>query len=180
MTPIFRPGPGPFALAIAMTGVRLGERFLQIGSGTPSMSAAIASKVGVSGHAAAVDDTTGGAEALEQAAARAGVLVEVQVSASKALPFDADSFDLVVLDRTGMGMDAARGWTPEAWRVSRAGGRVIVAERVAAGVRGLFARPTADDRDAALRLLENSGFRPVRRIAERNGWRFTEGIKPRG
>ena len=76
----FRPGPGPYALAVVMTGVRLGERLLEIGSGTPDLFGALAVKTGLSGHAAGVDDDRQGAAALTQAGAQAGALVEVEVA----------------------------------------------------------------------------------------------------
>jgi ubiquinone/menaquinone biosynthesis C-methylase UbiE len=179
--PIFRPGPGPYALALAMTGVRLGERLLQIGSGTPAMFAALAAKVGMSGRAAAVDEEQAGASALEQAGMKAGVLVETRQTPPGFLPFESDAFDLVVVDRTRMKADAVAAWMPDALRVLRAGGRLIVAEKLAAGgFRALFggavsppAPPTA-----AIDTLTAAGFRPVRTIAERDGWRFTEGMKP--
>ncbi len=179
--PIFRPGPGPYALALAMTGVRLGERLLQIGSGTPAMFAALAAKVGMSGRAAAVDEEQAGASALEQAGTRAGVLVETRQTQVGYLPFESDAFDLIVVDRTKMKADAVAAWMPDALRVLRAGGRLIVAERLSAnGIRALFGgapvSPPAPP-NAAVDTLTAAGFRPVRTIAERDGWRFTEGMK---
>ncbi|MGE5361205.1 MAG: methyltransferase domain-containing protein [Bacteroidales bacterium] len=179
--PIFRPGPGPYALALAMTGVRLGERLLYIGSGTPAMFAALAAKVGVSGRAAAVDEEQAGSSALEQAGTRQGVLVETRQTQLGYLPFESDAFDLIVVDRTRMTTDAAAAWLPDARRVLRAGGRLVVAERLAlGGLRALFggavsppAPPTA-----AIDALTAAGFRPARVIAERDGWRFTEGMRP--
>jgi SAM-dependent methyltransferase len=176
-----RPGPGPYALAIAMTGVRLGERLLEIGSGTPRMFGALAAKVGLSGHAAAVADDAPAAAALKQAGAQAGALVEVEVAPPAALPYDAGAFDLIVLDCTAMAVDKAADWLPEAFRVLRSGGRLIVAERVG-GFRlwGVFEfRSSRGGADAVTRALAMNGFRPVRKIAERDGWRFTEGLKPR-
>ncbi len=178
--PFFRPGPGPYALAIAMTGVRMGERFLGIGSGTPDMFGALAVKVGLSGHAAGVSDESSGAEALKLAGTRAGVLVDVQVAGPATLPYDAESFDVVVVDSTVMPVDKAAAWLPEAYRVLRSGGRLIVAERTG-GFRlwGVFEFGSSDAKasEVATRLLTMNRFRPVRRIAERDGWRFTEGIK---
>ncbi len=179
--PIFRPGPGPYALALAMTGIRLGERFLQIGSGTPNLFGALAAKVGLSGHAAGVAADSAGAEALKEAAAEAGALVEVEVAAPASLPYPAESFDLVVVDSTHMTADQAGGWLAEAFRVLRMGGRLIVAERTGGSRLGtLFGGGSSSDRtDAVARTLGVSGFRPVRKIAERDRWRFTEGLKPR-
>ena len=177
----FRPGPGPYALAIAMTGVRLGERLLGIGSGTPDLFAALAAKTGLSGHAAGVAEDQAGADALNSAAAEAGALVEVEVASPDSLPYPAESFDLAVVDATGAALDKSLKWLADALRVLRTGGRLIVAERTG-GVRlwGVFdvGRSSAPGH-SIVRALEMNGYRPVRKIAERDGWRFTEGLKPR-
>jgi hypothetical protein len=39
-------------------------------------------------------------------------------------------------------------------------------------------RSPRGDAGAATRALETNRFRPVRKIAERDAWRFTEGLKP--
>jgi len=180
--PFFRPGPGPYALVIAMTGARPGERLLEIGSGTPGMFGALAAKVaGLTGQAAAVAADPMAAAALQRGGAQAGALVDVQVASPAALPYDKETFDLIVLDCTAMPIDKGAEWLPEAFRVLRVGGRLIVAERTGA-VRlwGAFEiRPPRGDAAAATRALESHRFHPVRKIAERDGWRFTEGLKPR-
>lgn len=178
--PFFRPGPGPYALALAMTGIRLGERFLHVGSGTPDLFGALATKVGLSGHAAGIAADEAGAESLKQAAARAGALVEVEAAAPSSLPYPPDSFDIVVIDATQGTVDAAGRWLAEAFRVLRMGGRLIVAERTGGSrIGALFAGGSAAEGEAITRTLAASGFRPVRKIAERDRWRFTEGLKPR-
>jgi ubiquinone/menaquinone biosynthesis C-methylase UbiE len=156
-------------LPVTMSGVRMGERALQIGIDEPSLVSAIAAKVGLSGHAAiAVADDAGGA-AGRAAAEKAGVLVDLHVASLNALPFADNSFDVVVLH-------ARSGWLAslddsgrqavlrEVHRVLRAGGRVMAIE--AAGGTAANALPLA-------------GFRAARVLAERDGYRFTEGLKPR-
>ncbi len=183
--PIFRKGPGPHALAVAMAGVRMGERLLAVGGGTPGMFAALAAKVGLTGRACAVAGAEQVAEGLRQAAAREGVLVEVTTAPLPTLPFDADAFDLVLVDATGgmPGLPAGQ-WAAclaEARRVLRVGGRSILVERTArTGLGALFggavpAPPlSAGDAEAAFRT---AGFSPVRTLAEREGLLFVEGLK---
>ncbi len=176
----FRPGPGPYALALAMTGVRIGERLLYIGSGTPGMFGALAAKVGLSGQAAGVADSPSGAEALTKGGAEAGALVDVQVAPGLTVLHDPESFDLIVVDATDSPIDTVAGWLGDAFRVLRQGGRLVVAERTG-GIRlwGVVQVGARGGGDAAIRALEQRGFRPVRKIVERDGWRFTEGLKPR-
>ncbi len=180
--PFFRPGPGPYALALAMTGARPGEHLLHIGAGTPGLFGALAAKVaGLTGEATGVADDAVGADALKLAARKAGALVAVEVAPPSALAFTAESFDLVVLDATATPIDKAARWLAETSRVLRAGGRLIVAERTG-GFRlwGVVEFGTArGGGEAVTRALQLAGFRPVRKIAERDGWRFTEGLKPR-
>ena len=85
------------------------------------------------------------------------------------------------MDATATAIDKSLKWLAEAFRVLRAGGRLIVAERTG-GYRlwGVFElRRSSVSGGAVIRALEINGFRPVRKIAERDGWRFTEGLKPR-
>ena len=185
---IFRKGLGPHALPVAMSGIRMGERLLTIGSGTPGMFAAMAAKVGLSGRACAMVLDEAGAAALGNAAAREGVLAEIDVSPLDRLPFEDAAFDLVVLDATGS-LAALGGaeWEPclrESQRVLRAGGRALLIQRT--GQRGFRtvlagrasstpALPAAD----VLRAFGAAGFRAARELAEREGLRFIEAIKLR-
>jgi SAM-dependent methyltransferase len=187
---IFRGKSDPHALIVAMTGIRMGERLLQIGSADRAMLGALASKVGLSGRAAAVvfdDESRARAEA---SATRAGALVDVVVSADGTIAFEEDDFDLVVVDNSG---DLIGAMTPErrvrtlqeARRVLRPGGRILVVERGERGGLGaLFSRPAASGQFRGLggstTALEAEGFRSVRVVAEREGQRFIEGLKPRG
>jgi ubiquinone/menaquinone biosynthesis C-methylase UbiE len=156
-------------LPVTMSGVRMGERALQIGIDEPSLVSAIAAKVGLSGHAAiAVADDTAGAAA-RAAAEKAGVLVDLHVAPLDALPFTDNSFDVVVLHaRSGWLASLDEGGRQamfrEVHRVLRAGGRVMAIE----GAGG-----TAAD------ALPLAGFRAARVLADRDGYRFAEGLKPR-
>jgi len=184
---IFRKGLGPHALPLAMAGVKLGERVLYVGSGRPGLFAAIAARAGLTGRACAVADGPREADALQRAAVREGVLVEIAVVASGAFPHDAESFDVAVIDGTdgsfgSMNADSRLNRLREVVRVTRGGGRLLVIERVAGGLLTLLggAQAAPDDRAAggAQTALEEAGCRPVRLLAERERFRFTEGIRP--
>jgi ubiquinone/menaquinone biosynthesis C-methylase UbiE len=187
--PIFRKGLGPYALPLAMSGVKLGERLLYLGSGTPGLFAALAYRAGLTGRACALIDDARQADALQHAAAREGVLVEIAAGASGTFPYDAETFDVAVVDSTdgafGAMPAADRAWRlREGSRVVRPGGRLVVVERTSGGLRSLLGgAPAAADASygssgGAKPALEQAGFRPVRLLAERERYRFTEGIKP--
>jgi len=169
-------------LPVAMSGVRMGERALQIGVDDPSLMGAIAAKVGLSGHAAVAVAGERQAERARTAAARAGALVDVQVTALDALPFSRDSFDVVVLHAAGVTdvLDEASGVSMlrETHRVLRSGGRIVVIE--GGPHPGLLARFRAPRRSGAGDVpgaLGAAGFKAARMLAEREGCRFFEGLK---
>jgi len=185
--PIFRKGRGPHALPLAMSGVKLGERLLYVGSGRPRLFAALAAKPGLTGRACAIVTGPAEVEAMQQAAAREGVLADIATGAAGTFPYDNGSFDVAVADSTDGALGAmsqADGVSRlcEIARVLRPGGRLLVVEHARRGIRALLggARVSADYQSAggAKALLETAGFRPVRVLAEREGFRFTEGIKP--
>jgi SAM-dependent methyltransferase len=156
-------------LPVTMSGVRMGERALQIGIDDPSLVGAIAAKVGLSGHAAiALADDAAGATA-RAAAEKAGVLVDLHVAPLHALPLPDAGFDVVVLHaRSGwlaaLDEGARQAILREIHRVLRGGGRLVAIE----GPGGA----TAD-------ALPAAGFRAARVLAERDGYLFAEGLKPR-
>ena len=171
-------------LPITMSGVRMGERALQIGIDDPSLAGAIAAKVGLSGLAAiAVSDERTAATA-RAAAATAGALVDVQVTPLDSLPFSRDSFDAIVLHAaTGalpsLADPAGAAMLREGHRVLRTGGRIVILEGgPRQGIGAWFrARQQPPHSGAAVDALSAAGFRAARQLAERDGYRFTEGLK---
>jgi ubiquinone/menaquinone biosynthesis C-methylase UbiE len=171
-------------IQVAMTGVRMGERVLQIACDDTVLLMGLASKVGLSGTAAlAVSDEAQAARG-RAAAAKAGALLELKVGPIDALAFESGAFDMVVVDDTGgrlAELDANRrdACLREACRVLRPGGRVEIIERVGGGWFGGQARTSSEYAAAggAEAALGRAGFAPVRQLIEKNGFRFVEGLR---
>ena len=173
-----------------MSGVRLGERVLQIGSGDARSIALIAAKTGLTGTAAIVVADDHAAVRIRRAVTDAGALVDLRVVAESGLPFDDASFDAVVIHDVsaiaeGQG-DRPTHWLHECHRLLRSGGRIVTIERgTPVGLRSLFAgRPSPEDRIVRFgdggptsKALRAAGFTTVRDLADREGLRFTEGFK---
>jgi SAM-dependent methyltransferase len=174
-----RGGRSMDPLHVSMTGVKMGERFVMIGCDDSALLSGLASKTGLSGLAAVAafdDDGVGRAKAV---GAKIGALIEAEVIDGKALPFDSDAFDMVVVDDTrgrfaALSADDRLSCLREARRVVRPGGRIEVVEGLGGGMFGRVAR--AADYDAT-KDLGAVGFKPVRVLAERDGFRFVEGLK---
>ncbi len=183
-----RSGPGRDPLPVAMSGVRSGERVLQVGVGDPGTSGALAAMVGISGHAAGVVLDEAAARRVVKSAEQAAALIEVHVSRFEALPFDDASFDVVIVHNLDAFVDAladnARAAVAREWRrVLRQGGRVVVIERGTRTGIGALLRPgpKSDGEPAggrgAMAALEAGGFTSARLLADREGYRFLEALK---
>lgn len=182
-----RSGPGRDPLAVAMSGVRSGERVLQIGTGQPGITGALAAKAGMNGHAAAVVLDADAARRAVKSAEQAAALIEVHVAPFEALPFDTGSFDVVVIHNVGaFGALAGEPRTAavrECHRVLRLGGRAVVIEPgTRAGIRALLRRVPkavehAEPGAGTVAALKAGGFGSARLLADREGDRFIEGVK---
>lgn len=167
-------------LPVVMSGVRMGERALQIGIDDSDLVGAIAAKVGLSGQAAVVVTEERDANKVRGAAARAGALVDVQVAPLDALPFADDAFDVVVLHAAGLKSVQAGSQSVsilrDALRVLRGGGRVVIIEGSGSGLMTRL-RPARVDTAGTLSALDAAGFTATRLLAEREGYAFLEGLK---
>ena len=185
MNPFSRRGADPHVLAIRMTGVKMGDCVVQIGAAHAGRMAAIAAKVGLSGQATAIVPDERAAGRARKAASNAGVLVDVDVSPLTRVPLETAAFDLAILDDTngvfgGMQPEDRVAAFRETIRVLRPGGRAIVIGAVPRGGLGaLLTRSHSGPGFDAVAALQAEGFKSVRKLAEREGLVFTEGIKPR-
>src|SRR5688572_6061557 len=90
----------PYLLVVSMTGVKLGDQFLQVGCPHGGRLAAVAAKVGLSGRAVAVAPDAASADRARKGAESAGVLVEVEIAPPTRLPVENGAFDLALVDDT--------------------------------------------------------------------------------
>ena len=163
----------------------MGDRLAQIGCAHGGRLGAVAAKVGLSGRAVAYVPDEVSAERARVGAAQAGVLVEVDVAPLSQLPADSSEFDLAIVDDSGgllvaMSDGDRVALARELVRILKPGGRVMAIGAVPRdGVGAWFSRgpsgPPFDPQPA----LEAGGFKFVRVLGEREGLRFTEGVKPR-
>jgi ubiquinone/menaquinone biosynthesis C-methylase UbiE len=179
----------PYLLLVSMTGVKMGDRLVQVGCTHGGRLAAVARKVGLTGRAVAVVPDDAAAARARKGAADAGALIEIETAPPSHLPVDTGGFDLAVVDDTAglMGMLPSEDRVAsvrELLRVLRPGGRVIVLGAAARGglgalLKGGPAPASFAASGEATAALQADGFKSVRTLAEREGLVFVEGIKPR-
>lgn len=172
-------------LAIAMSGVRMGERVLQIGMDTPVVTSLLAAKPGLSGESAMVLADEATAAQARRAVAEAGALVNISVHPLDALPFDRGTFDLIVVhNRNGQTLTpSGQARALSEWRrVLRSGGRLVIINKgTPSGMTAIFqSRPDPGQTDSTLRMLQAAGFRSVRELGDRDGYAFFEGLNVEG
>ena len=174
-------------LAIAMAGVKLGDRLLQVGCTDASLLAALAGKVGLSGRACACVTTEEDAARARGGAERAGILLEIERAALGAFPYTDHSFNLVVVDNQDGLISNARpedrvATLQQLKRLLLPRGRILIVERARrAGLGALLSGGAPSDTPyqrsgGAVTALKAEDFKAVRLLAERDGMSFFEGI----
>ena len=175
----------PHTLVVGMTGVKMGDRIVQIGCAHPGRLGAVAAKVGLSGHAVAIVPDEAAAARARRGAAQAGVFVEIEIAPPMQLPADNEAFDVAIVDDTAgllarMQAEDRVATMRELLRVLRPGGRTIVIGATPRGGLGaLLTRTRSGPPFDAVPALQAEGFKSVRKLAEREGLVFVEGIKRR-
>ena len=170
-------------LAVTMSGVRLGEKALQIGVGDIRVMARIAARTGLTGRAVIVVLDEHSAGRVRRAIDDVGALAEVGVADQGDRPDDA-AFDVIVVHDVQQTIASAHaavrsGWLRLCYRTLRGGGRIVTIEPGSpVGFRGWF-RGAKDGRapGGAEAPLASAGFTSIRVLGDREGLRFVEGFK---
>jgi ubiquinone/menaquinone biosynthesis C-methylase UbiE len=169
----------PINLPVSMADIKMGNRLLMVGCGDPSLFAELALKTGLTGRACALDESEARRARAAMIAEKEGALVETFAAPWGQMPFDQESFDVVVVRDVlpAVAPDARASCLMEIRRVLRGGGRCLVIDSVSSGgFAGLF-RKSGTSGDVATHALEAAAFRAVRTLAERDGLLFVEGVK---
>lgn len=178
---LFRKGPPPHQMALAMIGARPGNRVLVAGTPVPAVVAELARTTGLLGQTLLAGPDTSRAP-YEHAAAEAGVLVEhVDAPANTStLPQTEGHHDLVALhfDLHALDSETRTRLVQDAFSAARPGGRVVIIEgRAPSGWFG--GRSPALAPDAVLALLTGAGGLAPRLLGSEDGVTYFEARKAR-
>jgi SAM-dependent methyltransferase len=178
------------ALALAMTGVALGDRLLQVGCTDGSLLGVIGSKVGLSGRMCAVVPDAAQAERARRAAEKFGFLLELETGQLGQAPFEDGAFNLIVVDNqqgllSSMRPEDRVATLRKAFRLLAPRSRIVIIEQAPRGGLGaLFGARASAPVDphysaagGAIVALEAEGFRAARLLGERDGLSFFEGVR---
>ena len=178
------------SVAIAMSGVALGDRLLQVGCTDSSLMGAIGSKVGLSGRVCAIVPDAAHAARAKRAAEKSGFLLELETGNLGQFPFEDGAFSLIVVDNQEGLLSIMRpeqrvATLKQAFRTLTPRGRIVIIERGERGGLGaLLGSSSAAPIDphykssgGAVVALEAEGFRAARLLAERDGVSFFEGVR---
>ena len=187
---IFRRSGDRHALAIAMTGVALGDRLLNIGCTDASLLGALSAKVGLSGRACAIVPDEAEAARAKRGAEGAGVLLEIETGHFDNFPFEDAAFNLIVIDNQQGLLSSMRPETrvatlQQSFRTLAPRGRIVIIERAPrAGLGALVKAPASAPPDphyqsagGAVAALQAEGFRSARPLADRDGMSFFEAVR---
>ena len=153
---------------VDLAALRPGERVLDVGCGTGSLSVALKASAGPAGSVHGIDASREMIHLARRNASRAGVNVTFQVGLAEALPFPDGTFDLVVsqLAIHHLPDDLKQSAFGEMHRVLKAGGRCLIVdfEPPRSGPWRLVARMVLGSEMMRINVtdyripLENAGF----------------------
>jgi ubiquinone/menaquinone biosynthesis C-methylase UbiE len=173
----------PFDPAVAMLGVKGGDRVLFCGAGMPDLAGAVGVITSLNGQTTVVDRREGADARVASAAAAAGGLVDFEDAPLTLLPFDTGHWDIAVIVAGLRASDGqAAAVLSETIRVVRPGGRIVLLDTVSRpGLFGLFrnADASAEPAEKVVAMLGVAGLRAARLLAEVEGVRYFEGVKGR-
>jgi hypothetical protein len=140
------------------------------------LAAGLAAKVGLSGTCAVAALDAGDAKRAQGIGGKVGALIEIHdIDHGRTWPIENDQFDMVVIDDTTGAFSALDAATRQACLrhalgALRRGGRIEVIARLNSDAPG----------HDPLTELSAAGFKPVRLLAERDRFRFVEGLRAAG
>lgn len=165
-----------------MVAARAADTVAVFGAPGPTeaaLAAEIALVTGLNGRTLVVDVGADARARVEAAAAKAGALVEFEWAPVTMPPLDADTFDVVVVNRQLASLDGRNrvACCEEALRIiKKPGGRVVVIEGVKRpGLFGLLpSRLPGIDPEQVKDALTRAGAKAVRQLADVDGVAFFE------
>jgi len=178
---IKRSPQAAFAPAVAMIGVKAGDRVLVIGAGRPALAGQIARVTGLNGQTTVVARGADAGRAIGEAAGQAGALIEVVDAPATQLPLDPQTWDAAVLPTglAALGTDAPLVLA-EAIRVVRPGGRITVCESLPrAGLFRLAQTTAVTAPSTVVARLTAAGLRAARHVGDLDGVAYIEAARPR-
>lgn len=165
---LLRGDAARYDLVASMVGAKLGERLLLMGGADGRLLAALGAKTGLTGTIAAVEPDKETATRVLTDATKAGVLADAYAAADGVMPFDINSFDIVVIPFPADEGPSLAAPLAEAFRVLRNGGRVSIITRSSS---------SSGASSPIVAAIQQAGFRASRLLAERDKLVFYEGVK---